>query len=122
MLLPWLVAGVFQHDRFHPDVGQWLYDPCRSLRRTCSFLESGHNISDPSRGHGRRVVVAVGQTWRRASDRTGDGSEVRFFAEHELPTDLSTSRVLLAQIRRMFEHRRRPDLPTEFSRPICHLP
>jgi ADP-ribose pyrophosphatase YjhB (NUDIX family) len=48
--------------------------------------------------------------------RTGpETSEVRFFAEHELPTDLSTSRVLLAQIRRMFEHRRRPDLPTEFD-------
>jgi ADP-ribose pyrophosphatase YjhB (NUDIX family) len=36
--------------------------------------------------------------------RTGpETSEVGFFAEHELPADLSTSRVLLAQIRRMFE-------------------
>lgn len=42
-------------------------------------------------------------------------SEVAFFAERELPTDLSTSRVLLPQIRRMFEHRRQMALPTDFD-------
>jgi ADP-ribose pyrophosphatase YjhB (NUDIX family) len=42
-------------------------------------------------------------------------SEVAFFAEHELPTELSTRRVLLPQLTRMFEHMRRPELPTEFD-------
>jgi ADP-ribose pyrophosphatase YjhB (NUDIX family) len=42
-------------------------------------------------------------------------SEVAFFTEDELPTELSTRRVLLPQIRRMFEHMRRPDLPTDFD-------
>jgi ADP-ribose pyrophosphatase YjhB (NUDIX family) len=42
-------------------------------------------------------------------------SAVAFFAEHELPADLSTSRVLLPQIRRMFEHRRQVSLPTDFD-------
>ena len=42
-------------------------------------------------------------------------SEVAFFGEHELPTELSTRRVLLPQIRRMFEHMRQPDLPTDFD-------
>jgi ADP-ribose pyrophosphatase YjhB (NUDIX family) len=42
-------------------------------------------------------------------------SEVAFFAEHELPADLSTSRVLPAQLSRMFEHLRQPELPTEFD-------
>ncbi|MEJ0016032.1 MAG: NUDIX hydrolase [Acetobacteraceae bacterium] len=42
-------------------------------------------------------------------------SEVAFFAEHELPTELSTRRVLLPQIRRMFEHLRQPELPTDFD-------
>jgi ADP-ribose pyrophosphatase YjhB (NUDIX family) len=42
-------------------------------------------------------------------------SEVAFFAEHELPADLSTSRILLPQIRRMFEHRREPSLATDFD-------
>jgi ADP-ribose pyrophosphatase YjhB (NUDIX family) len=42
-------------------------------------------------------------------------SEVAFFAEHELPAEVSTRRVLLPQIKRMFEHRNRPDMPTEFD-------
>jgi len=42
-------------------------------------------------------------------------SEVAFFAERELPADLSTSRILLPQISRMFEHMRQPELPTEFD-------
>jgi ADP-ribose pyrophosphatase YjhB (NUDIX family) len=42
-------------------------------------------------------------------------SAVEFFAEDELPRDLSISRVLLPQLRRMFEHMRRPELPTDFD-------
>ena len=42
-------------------------------------------------------------------------SEVAFFAEHELPAELSTRRVLPPQLRRMFEHLRQPDLPTDFD-------
>jgi ADP-ribose pyrophosphatase YjhB (NUDIX family) len=48
--------------------------------------------------------------------RTGpETSEVAFFAEHDLPADLSTSRVLPPQLKRMFEHMRQPDLPTDFD-------
>jgi ADP-ribose pyrophosphatase YjhB (NUDIX family) len=39
---------------------------------------------------------------------------VEFFGESELP-ELSTGRVLDYQIRRMFEHLRNPELPTEFD-------
>lgn len=42
-------------------------------------------------------------------------SEVAFFGEDELPSDLSQGRVVPHQLRRMFEHLRRPDLPTEFD-------
>jgi hypothetical protein len=42
-------------------------------------------------------------------------SGVAFFGENELPRDLSVSRVLLPQLRCMFEHMRRPELPTEFD-------
>ena len=41
-------------------------------------------------------------------------SEIAFFAEDELP-DLSPGRVRPAQIRRMFEHWRHPELPTDFD-------
>ncbi len=42
-------------------------------------------------------------------------SEVRFFAEDEIPADLSTGRTLPHQIARLFAHHRAPDLPTEFD-------
>ncbi|MFT4172242.1 MAG: NUDIX hydrolase [Rhodocyclaceae bacterium] len=42
-------------------------------------------------------------------------SEVRWFEEHSLPDDLSLGRVLPHQIKRMFEHLRQPDLPTDFD-------
>ena len=42
-------------------------------------------------------------------------SEVAFFTEDELPTELSTRRVLLPQLKRMFDHMRQPELPTEFD-------
>jgi ADP-ribose pyrophosphatase YjhB (NUDIX family) len=40
--------------------------------------------------------------------------EVAFFAEHELP-DLSLPRNTERQVRRMFEHVKNPDLPTDFD-------
>ena len=42
-------------------------------------------------------------------------SEVRFFAEPDLPTELSTGRTLPHQLARLFAHHRAPDLPTEFD-------
>jgi hypothetical protein len=42
-------------------------------------------------------------------------SEVAFFAEHELPAELSTRGVVLPQLKRMFAPMRQPELPTEFD-------
>ncbi len=39
----------------------------------------------------------------------------RFWAEHEIPAELSTGRVLPHQIARLFAHHRQPELPTEFD-------
>jgi ADP-ribose pyrophosphatase YjhB (NUDIX family) len=47
----------------------------------------------------------------RPSNETSDAD---FFAEDALP-ELSVARVTEAQIRRMFEHRRRPELPADFD-------
>jgi ADP-ribose pyrophosphatase YjhB (NUDIX family) len=41
--------------------------------------------------------------------------ESAFFAENDLPDDLSIGRVTKAQILRFFEHLRQPDLPTDFD-------
>ena len=50
----------------------------------------------------------------RAPARAVEAEEVGFFGEDELP-ELSLSRVTPAQIRRFFEHHRRPDLPADFD-------
>ena len=42
-------------------------------------------------------------------------SGVGWFAEHDLPEDLSLGRVQPGQLRRMFAHWREPALPTEFE-------
>jgi ADP-ribose pyrophosphatase YjhB (NUDIX family) len=42
-------------------------------------------------------------------------SEVAFFGENEIPKELSLERTLPHQIRRMFEHARDKDLPTDFD-------
>jgi ADP-ribose pyrophosphatase YjhB (NUDIX family) len=42
-------------------------------------------------------------------------TEVRFFAESELPSDLSPNRSNRRHIDRMFAHYRAPELPTEFE-------
>lgn len=41
--------------------------------------------------------------------------EARFFTEDNLPEDLSTGRVTLAQLKRFFALHRQPDLPTDFD-------
>ena len=42
-------------------------------------------------------------------------SEVAFFAESQIPADLSTGRVMAHQLARMFAHHRDENLPTEFD-------
>jgi ADP-ribose pyrophosphatase YjhB (NUDIX family) len=58
------------------------------------------------------------------SPRTSvETSEVDWFAEADLPTDLSLRRTLPRHIERMFAHWRDPALPTEFDqRQVCSTP
>jgi ADP-ribose pyrophosphatase YjhB (NUDIX family) len=50
-----------------------------------------------------------------AAQTSSETSEVAFFAEDEIPSDLSIGRVLPYQITRMFEHARSSALPTDFD-------
>ncbi|MCH4541903.1 NUDIX hydrolase [Ochrobactrum sp. A-1] len=42
-------------------------------------------------------------------------SEVRWFWQYELPAELSSERVMMKQIKRMFEHKEQPGLATDFD-------
>jgi len=57
------------------------------------------------------ICEMVGGEARSGMETCGVG----FFREEKLPPDLSVGRVLDWQLRRMFEHARYPDLPTEFD-------
>jgi len=50
-----------------------------------------------------------------AAQTSSETSEVAFFAEDEIPSDLSIGRVLPYQFTRMFEHARSSALPTDFD-------
>ena len=50
-----------------------------------------------------------------AEGGTSETSGVGFFGLDEIPLDLSTERATAAQLARMFEHFRRPDLATDFD-------
>lgn len=50
-----------------------------------------------------------------AAKTSAETSEIAFFPEHALPTDLSIDRTTPAQLRRMFEHHRNPGLPADFD-------
>lgn len=50
-----------------------------------------------------------------AATTSHETSGVGWFAEADVPGDLSPGRVLRSQIARMFEHHRHPDLPTDFE-------
>jgi ADP-ribose pyrophosphatase YjhB (NUDIX family) len=53
----------------------------------------------------------TGGAARQSYETTG----IEFFAEDNIPKDLSISRTLPFQIAHMFEHHRRPALPTDFD-------
>jgi ADP-ribose pyrophosphatase YjhB (NUDIX family) len=59
-------------------------------------------------------LVFLCEILERTPARAVEAEGVGFFGEDELP-ELSLSRVTPAQIRRFFEHHRRPDLPADFD-------
>ena len=59
-------------------------------------------------------LVFLCEILERTPARAVEAEEVNFFGEDELP-EVSPSRVTPAQIRRFFEHHRRPDLPADFD-------
>lgn len=57
----------------------------------------------------------LGEIEGGAARTSSETSEIAFFGHDEIPTDLSTGRVLRGQVDRMFEHRTNPGLPTDFE-------
>jgi ADP-ribose pyrophosphatase YjhB (NUDIX family) len=86
---------------------------CRAVKLAAVWDRSrqGHITLHPRSVYKMFFLCEITGGAARASTET-DGAA--FFAEDALP-DLSLTRITERQIRRMFEHWREPDLPTEFD-------
>jgi ADP-ribose pyrophosphatase YjhB (NUDIX family) len=84
----------------------------RAMRLISAYDRDRHGHT-PLPYHVYRLVFLC-EVLERTPARAVEAEGVGFFGEDELPA-LSLSRVTPAQIRRFFEHHRRPDLPADFD-------
>jgi hypothetical protein len=96
-------------------VGALRHQPPSALQRPAAMWDRTrhpHGVMQPSTFGGcSSCAGSLAASLKRDQRR----AKLAFFGEHELPTELSTRRVLLPQVRRMFEHMRQPELPTDFD-------
>jgi ADP-ribose pyrophosphatase YjhB (NUDIX family) len=85
----------------------------RALKLCAVWDRRRHGHSPPHPFHVYKMFFLCEITGGKAQP-SAETSEVGFFAEDELP-DLSLGRVTVAQIRRLFEHHRKRELPTDFD-------
>jgi len=85
----------------------------RAARILAVYDRSKHPHEPPFAFHVYKIYMLCTITGgkERVSSET---DSVGFFGELEIP-ELSVTRVTMAQIRRMFEHHRNPELPTDFD-------
>ena len=75
----------------------------------------GHHPAGPFSIYKLFFLCALASDAPVATGPNIETSDARFWAEHEIPAELSTGRVLPHQIARLFAHHRQPELPTEFD-------
>lgn len=86
----------------------------RATKLLAVFDRSKHPHEPPFAFHVYKLFLLCAVT-EGTSQPGAETDAVGFFGEREIP-DLSLTRVTPAQVRRMFDHHRQPDLPTDFDR------
>ncbi len=86
----------------------------RATKILAVFDRSKHPHEPPFAFHVYKLFVLCTITGGKAAT-SAETDSVGFFGEDEIP-ELSLTRVTPAQVSRMFEHHRLPDLPTDFDR------
>jgi ADP-ribose pyrophosphatase YjhB (NUDIX family) len=86
----------------------------RATKILAVFDRSKHPHEPPFAFHVYKLFLLCAVTGG-AARASAETDSVEFFGEEEIP-ELSLTRVTPAQISRMFEHHRQPDLPTDFDR------
>ena len=88
----------------------------RKLAAVYDKLRHGH----PAAPHHSYLLFFLCELLGGTASPSYETSEVGWFAPDDLP-DLSTGRATAAQIRRMFDHRDDPSLPTDFDGSLADL-
>jgi len=86
-----------------------------SVRKLAAVYDRSRNPHLPPRPFHIYKLFFVCDIVGGEAQTSSETSEVAFFAEDEVPGDLSIGRVLPYQITRMFEHARSSTLPTDFD-------
>jgi len=86
-----------------------------SVRKLAAVYDRSHHPHLPPRPFHIYKLFFVCDVVGGKAQTSSETSEVAFFAEDEVPGDLSIGRVLPYQITRMFEHARSSTLPTDFD-------
>ncbi|MCS7261236.1 MAG: NUDIX hydrolase [Anaerolineae bacterium] len=86
----------------------------RAVKVLAIYDRRKHGHEPPSPFHIYKIFFRCELIGGEATD-SFETSEVAFFREDEIPADLSLGRVTPAQVARMFEHYRHPELPTDFD-------
>ena len=85
----------------------------RASKILAVFDRSKHPHEPPFAFHVYKIFVLCSIIGGKETP-SSETDSVGFFGETEIP-ELSITRVTLAQVRRMFEHHRIPELPTDFD-------
>lgn len=86
----------------------------RAVKLLAVYDRSRHPHVPVYRNHLYKIFIQCELTGGAPADSV-ETSGAAFFREHELPGDLSISRVTPAQLHRFFEHLRHPELPADFD-------
>jgi ADP-ribose pyrophosphatase YjhB (NUDIX family) len=85
------------------------------VRKLAAVYDRARHAHRPSHPFHVFKLFFICDVIRGTPEPGSETSEVAFFAENEIPEDLSLGRVVPYQIARMFEHARHRDLPTDFD-------
>jgi ADP-ribose pyrophosphatase YjhB (NUDIX family) len=86
-----------------------------AVRKLAAVYDRSRHPHDPPRPFHLFKLFFICDIVGGAARTSVETTEIGFFAEDEVPADISIGRVVPYQIRRMFAHERMPGLATEFD-------
>ena len=110
----WADVGVSPADNVVREIYEEAGFRCRTTRLLAVYDRARHGHPPMFHSVYKMFFACEITGGEAAAGGTSETDGVAFYAQGEMPP-LSTGRVTAAQIERLFEHHRQPDLPTDFD-------